>query len=55
MSNIDNLVVEHLKKIQAEQSAARDRDAEILRQLSTIETGIARIVPRSIDKLRQAD
>jgi hypothetical protein len=40
---IENLVLEHLKKIQAEQSAARERDAEILSRLSNIESGIARI------------
>lgn len=41
--NIENLILEHLKKIQAEQSAARDRDAEIMSRLAQIETGIARI------------
>lgn len=41
--NIENLILEHLKKIQAEQAAARDRDAEILLRLSSIETGLARI------------
>lgn len=41
--SVDNLVLEHLKKIQAEQSAARERDAEILNRLSHIESGIARI------------
>ena len=39
----DNLVLEQLKKIRTEQSAARDRDAEIFMRLSTIESGIARI------------
>lgn len=41
--NIDNLILEHLKKIQAEQASARERDAEIMARLSSIETGIARI------------
>jgi polyhydroxyalkanoate synthesis regulator phasin len=41
---IDNLVLELLKKIQAEQSAARERDQEILLRLSHIESGLARIV-----------
>lgn len=41
--NIENLMLEHLKKIQTEQSAARERDTEILSRLSHIETGIARI------------
>jgi len=43
MSNVDNLILEHLKKIQAEQLAARERDAEIVSRLSSIESGIARI------------
>lgn len=41
--NVENLMLEHLKKIQAEQSAARERDQEILTRLSHIESGIARI------------
>jgi SRSO17 transposase len=40
---IDNLILENLKKIQAEQASARERDAEILTRLSHIETGIAKI------------
>jgi hypothetical protein len=43
MSEIDNLVLEHLKRIQAEQAAARERDQEILSRLSHIESGLARI------------
>lgn len=41
--NIENLLLEHMKKIQAEQSAARERDQEILSRLSHIESGLARI------------
>ena len=41
--NVENLILEHLKKIQAEQSAARERDTEILSRLSHMESGIARI------------
>ena len=41
--NVENLLLEHMKKIQAEQSASRIRDAEILSRLSHIETGIARL------------
>lgn len=41
--NIENLILEHLKRLQAEQSAARERDQEILSRLSHIESGIARI------------
>ena len=40
---VDSLVLEHLKKIQAEQSASRERDGEIMSRLAHIETGIARI------------
>ena len=43
--NIENLILEHLKKIQAEQTAARERDAEILTRLASIENGLARISP----------
>jgi hypothetical protein len=41
--NIENLLLEHLKKIQAELAAARERDAEVMTRLGHIETGIARI------------
>jgi hypothetical protein len=41
--NIDNLLLEHLKKIQAEQSASRERDRELMTRLGQIETMIARI------------
>jgi hypothetical protein len=41
--NIENLMLEHLKKIQAELSASKERDAEIMRRLSQIEGGLARI------------
>ena len=40
IENIENLILEHLKKIQAEQAVARERDAEILARLSSIETGL---------------
>lgn len=43
MSEMDNLVLEHLKRIQAEQAAAREPDQEILSRLSHIESGLARI------------
>lgn len=36
---IENLVLEHLKKIQAEQTAARERDREILARLANLEAG----------------
>ncbi len=41
--NVENLILEHLKKIQAEQGAAHERDREILSGLSHIESGIARL------------
>jgi polyhydroxyalkanoate synthesis regulator phasin len=41
--NIENLIIEILKKIQTEQGAARDRDMEIVSRLSNIEEGVARI------------
>ena len=40
---IDNPMLEHLKKIQAEQSASRERDRELMSRLGQIETMIARI------------
>jgi hypothetical protein len=40
---IENIMLEHLKKIQAELAASRERDAEIMYRLATIESGIARI------------
>ena len=40
---IDNLMLEHLKKIQAEQSASRERDRELLTRLGQMESMIARI------------
>lgn len=43
MSDADDLVLEHLKRIQAEQAAARDRDQEILSRLARIESGLARV------------
>jgi tetrahydromethanopterin S-methyltransferase subunit G len=41
--NVQNLMLEHLKKIQAEQAASRERDTEIMSRLGNIESGIARI------------
>lgn len=63
---IENLILEHLKKIQAEQSASRERDTEIMSRLANIESGLARITRdesntyseliqdrHSVDKLRE--
>jgi septal ring factor EnvC (AmiA/AmiB activator) len=41
--NIENLIFETLKKIQAELAASRERDAEILSRLSRIELAVARV------------
>ena len=41
--NVENLIFETLKKIQAEQAASRERDAEILSRLSRIELAVARV------------
>lgn len=41
--NVENLLLEHLKKIQAEQSASREHDREVMTRLAQIETMIARI------------
>jgi chromosome segregation ATPase len=41
--NVENLILEHLKRIQAELNAARERDKEIISRLSMLEEGIARI------------
>jgi len=41
--NVENLILEHLKKIQAEQSASRERDGQIMSRLGMIETGLARL------------
>lgn len=43
MSNVDNLMLEHLKKIQSELTSIRQDNAEIKSRLSSIESGIARI------------
>ncbi len=42
-NNVENLILEHLKKIQAELADSRERDREIMSRLSHIEVGIARI------------
>ncbi len=64
--NTDNLILEHLKRLQGELAEARERDREILARLSHIEMGIARIARdeasnyaeivedrRAIDRLRE--
>jgi adenylosuccinate lyase len=46
---IENLVLEHLKKIQGEQVASRERDAEMLSRLAHIETSMARLARDDAD------
>ncbi len=41
--NVENLILEHLKRIQAELAASKERDAEILMRLANIESGLARV------------
>lgn len=43
MSNVENLMLEHLKKIQSELTGIRQDNSEIKSRLSSIESGIARI------------
>lgn len=50
---IDNLVLEHLKKIQSEQAAARERDADMLGRLAHIETSIARLARDGADNFAE--
>jgi ubiquinone biosynthesis protein UbiJ len=50
---IDNLVLEHLKKIQAEQTSSRERDAEMLSRLAHIETSIARLARDGADNFAE--
>lgn len=51
--SVDNLVLEHLKKIQGELSAARERDAEILSRLAQLETAIARLTRDGADQFAE--
>jgi ubiquinone biosynthesis protein UbiJ len=50
---VDNLMLEHLKKIQTEQSASRDRDAQILSRLAHIETSVARLARDGADNFAE--
>jgi ubiquinone biosynthesis protein UbiJ len=50
---VDNLMLEHLKKIQTEQSASRERDAEILSRLAHIETSVARLARDGADNFAE--
>lgn len=50
---VDNLVLEHLKKIQGEQAASRERDADILSRLAGIETSLARLARDGADNFAE--
>jgi uncharacterized ferritin-like protein (DUF455 family) len=50
---VDNLMLEHLKKIQTEQSASRERDAEILSRLAHIETSVVRLARDGADNFAE--
>lgn len=50
---VDNLVLEHLKKIQGEQIASRERDAEILSRLAHIETSVVRLARDGADNFAE--
>ena len=41
--NVENIVIEHLRRIQTEQAAARQRDEEIISRLGHLEVAIARL------------
>jgi tRNA threonylcarbamoyladenosine modification (KEOPS) complex Cgi121 subunit len=49
----DNLVLEHLKRIQTEQTASRERDAEMLSRLAQIDTSIARLARDGADNFAE--
>lgn len=51
---IENLVLENLKKIQAEQTSARERDGEMLSRLAHIETSIARLARDGADNYAES-
>ncbi|MFT4055273.1 MAG: hypothetical protein QM681_12270 [Novosphingobium sp.] len=46
--NVEILLPEHLKKIQAEQSAARQRDREIMTRLESVTARIGKLAPASV-------
>jgi ubiquinone biosynthesis protein UbiJ len=53
MADVNNLVLEHLKKIQTEQTASRERDAEMLSRLAHIETAVARVARDGADNFAE--
>ena len=53
VEEVENLVLEHLKKIQSEQTASRERDSEILSRLAHIETAVARLARDGADNFAE--
>ena len=53
VEDVENLVLEHLKKIQSEQTASRERDSEILSRLAHIETAVARLARDGADNFAE--
>ena len=47
--NVENLILEHLKRFQAEQTATRADVAEILTRMGQLETMMARLLRESAD------
>ncbi len=53
MAAVDNIALEHLKKIQTEQTASRERDSEILSRLAHMKTSIARLARDGADNFAE--
>jgi hypothetical protein len=51
---MDDLVLEHLKKIQAEQTSSRECDAEMLSRLAHIKTSIVRLARDGAENFAEA-
>lgn len=50
---VDNLVLEHLKKIETEQAASRERDSETLSTLAHSETSVVRLAREGADNFAE--
>ena len=48
--NVENIILEHLKRIQAELSAARERDREIIARLGSLEATAARTYAELVER-----
>ncbi|MFT4027977.1 MAG: hypothetical protein QM676_14445 [Novosphingobium sp.] len=47
--NVENLILEHLKRIQGEQAATRSQLADVLTRLGQIETMVGRLLRDNAD------